>query len=1411
MPILLNVLASSDQKVVEQGSLCVSRVVESFKYQQDKLEELISTDLLRAVRRLLLPGTTNLIGPNIHTQFLRVLSITARASPTLSAELFKMNIVDTIYQILTGVSPPIGLEDVSSQIDSVFIMQALIHRPREQVYETLNVICELLPGIHSEDLSFHDDLFDVNFGGDDLLAIADVRSTSPNAKRIELLKGCKEELKRFAVILLPTLTDAYSSTVNLSVRQKVLTAQLKMLSNLDIKMLEDALRTVPYASYLASILSQQDHPSLVTYALQAAEFLLVRLESIYRYQFYREGVMAEIIKLANQPSKQLELKPSMGKVDLETDSRSNSGPLIQKVVHDHPDEKASHDDSSNDENDQDEDEDEDEDEPNELHDDLSPSPSESSSSDQNYTAQSLTTSLQDCITARAKKFLALHENTKGMEMRDKASAILTELQSLAKDIQLCYTGDGDGDGMALFTKLSGHFFGDSLESITSSELLHSDVVQVLLDVFYHPEGMFQVPKHTESRLIFGFDTELLSAKARKDFLEVFMRIPADSKLKSQNPKISSTPFGVLVHKLQDLLSRAEHFEVLTVHQNALDNNRSSASSMISKQLRLRVAAEDETETPRAYRNLMISIHAISTFQHLDDYLRPRITLSERPRGGRHREGVSHALAAFAAAAGLPNSSHRLAEQGELASGEGPPLLPPPNPSSTGHGTRKVSKSKMVPAPPEVAPGKEKSTSVRRSSRRRQKPSQASSEVVAKSPEPIQTPLECADERQLTDEDDLDDGNALDAIVDNLEEGMEAEQLPDPTAVNMEVAPTGKVTARKDDGTRVSTPSQALASLSNVSSRSRELLAAGFNPALASRAMSYAAAVQSVPQDWHLQFLVNGQPVSKETTIYQAVHSNKAQTADQSSRNVWSACHTIKFKRVPGPPPPGPSSVPPFESLPSKEAHLDMHGSLHEHPETSTILRLLNILHEMNANLDDVLDDSNEFITVNAEPLAQFVNTKLTAKLNRQLEEPLIVASNTLPKWSQDLTSLYPFLFPFETRHLFLQSTSFGYHRSMQRWQSQQSADETRRDRHREDRPYLGRLQRQKVRIARSRILESAIKVMELYGSSPSILEVEYFEEVGTGLGPTLEFYSSASKEFSRKELKLWREGDSNSNDAYVFSKSGLFPAPMSPEQVETGSGKKILHLFKMLGKFIARSMLDSRIIDVPLNPTFFRISDHLSTTPLSLAAVKTVDSQLAKSLKLVKQFASAKKQIDKAVHLSAAQKASATSEIEIQSVRIENLGLDFTLPGYPEIELIENGGNVSVTIENVSTYVERVIDLTLGSGVRRQIEEFKAGFSQVFSYSALKSFTPDELVMLFGRVEEDWTLESVFIPMRNLRFLLTDCLALLDSIKADHGFNMDSKSVRNLLQTMSELSAPQRRNFLQFVTGSPKLPIGGKS
>lgn len=271
--------------------------------------------------------------------------------------------------------------------------------------------------------------------------------------------------------------------------------------------------------------------------------------------------------------------------------------------------------------------------------------------------------------------------------------------------------------------------------------------------------------------------------------------------------------------------------------------------------------------------------------------------------------------------------------------------------------------------------------------------------------------------------------------------------------------------------------------------------------------------------------------------------------------------------------------------------------------------------------------------------------------------------------------------------------------------------------------------------------------MELYGASQSILEVEYFEEVGTGLGPTLEFYSTVSKEFSKKKLKLWRETEANDADEYAFGTRGLFPAPMSEEQASNENGKRILHLFKMLGKFVARSMIDSRIIDVSFNPTFFRIGDESKTVSPSLGAVKTVDPQLATSLKLIKKYAVAKKAIDENPNLTPAQKVANAEALEIDGIRIDDLGLDFTLPGYA-IDLLPNGSSIPVTIDNVQLYLDRVIDMTLGSGVARQVDAFRTGFTQVFPYSALSAFTPDELVMLFGRIEEDWSLESKFSHKR---------------------------------------------------------------
>ncbi|UKZ79283.1 hypothetical protein TrVFT333_007033 [Trichoderma virens FT-333] len=1107
MPTLLNVLNSNDQRVVEQASLCVSGIVESFKYHPSKLEELISVGLLRAILRLLVPGTTNLIGPNIHTQFLRVLAFTARASPRLSSELFKLNVVETLYQILTGVSPPTGTEDVASKLDSVIVMQALIHRPREQIVEALNVICELLPGLPRNAGVAVGDFMELHDAIEPITPSSMNGRCNPNHndRRLELLEDCKDQVRRFVLIIFPTLTDAFSSTINLSVRQKVLTAQIKMLSNLDERLLAEALAPVPYASFLASILSQEDHPSLVILGLQATELLLTRLDSVYRYQLYREGVIFEIQKLAmddGQPNTKEDppkLKNTTRRLSL-PDAGDSSTPSSEHESDDNDNDNE--DEEAEDEHDTAAHEHhssggEEEDVDNELNaSDASPASSRGSSMSLDAASLPYVSNIQlmkSRIVIIAKKFLETHEKDgRSHDMRTQATQILETLSRLAEELEAFYLTRtskllSPETGRMLFSKLSSYFDTDILESITSAELLAS--------------GM----------------------------------------------------------------------------------------------------------------TLQITSRCIK-----------------------------------------------------------PPTRPPDE---------------------------------------------------DKAPQPT---LECADEKQLTDDDDDDDAGdstALDAIVGELDEDIGGKGEADTSAVNLEVAAENTIVTRKEDNTRVATPPGAnLHDYDRVLYRSAPHAA----PHPSSRQASYSSILQTIPQDWHIEFTLDGKVIPNETTIYRAVHTSTSSANDHGNKNIWSLTHPIKFRRVSGQPPAEPRTST-FNPEADGEMDRGMAASLAKHPITASILQLLNILHDLNANIEDVLvENRNSLVGLRVEPLSQFVNTKLTAKLNRQLEEPLIVASSCLPSWSEDLARLYPFLFPFETRHLFLQSTSFGYARSMARWQNAHSTDDNRRDRSNE-RPFLGRLQRQKVRISRLKILESALKVMELYGASQSILEVEYFEEVGTGLGPTLEFYSTVSKEFSKKKLKLWREVDSAGSDEFV-----------------TG-------------------------------------------------AVKIVDPVLARSLITIKKFVLAKKEIDEDPARTPAQKVADTEGIMIDNMRLEDLCLDFTLPGYPDIELQEHGSLKRVTIENVDLYLERVIDMTLGSGVKRQIDAFRTGFSQVFPYTALRAFTPDELVSLFGRVEEDWSLET-----------------LMDSIKADHGYNMDSRSVKNLLQTMSELDLKQRRDFLQFTTGSPKLPIGGK-
>ncbi|KAK9450260.1 uncharacterized protein V1518DRAFT_372191 [Limtongia smithiae] len=540
--------------------------------------------------------------------------------------------------------------------------------------------------------------------------------------------------------------------------------------------------------------------------------------------------------------------------------------------------------------------------------------------------------------------------------------------------------------------------------------------------------------------------------------------------------------------------------------------------------------------------------------------------------------------------------------------------------------------------------------------------------------------------------------------------------------------------------------------------------------------SSSTSFSSLSQNYRVQFKMFGRAVSNDSTIFSGLYKYSEQRHDVMS-NSPQKIYPVQYRLVPKTK--SVSDVVSSNTIDDENSFIEKNGML------DLILKLLKVLFDMNLHVDRIMAGESQFAT--PLPLTQFVNTRLSAKLKHQLDQALIVTGCCFPDWNYYIMRYYPFLIPLGTRYLFMQSTSFGYSRSLERLKSRFNVSASSRA---SNATWTFTAPRHKVRISRTQLLQSTIRVLKSCDTASGILEVEYFDEVGTGLGPTLEFFANASLEFASKSLHLWRDDDSDPSSKYAFSKQGLFPAPMSTFAANMDNGKKILEMFSIFGKFVGRALLDSRRLDIQLNPMFFLVSRNDFVPALHF--VGDIDEQLAKSLNKLQEIVKQKQLILGNSSLSDVEKKAQLCQISMDGISIESLALDFTLPGYPDYELIEDGANVDLTIENVELYIERTMDALMGSGVEKQLSAFRTGFSSEFAYRALEAFLPSELVAMCGGSDEAWSLQTLF-----------------NNVKADHGYTMSSITIHNLLEIMADFTRDERRSFLSFVTGSPNLPIGG--
>lgn len=453
----------------------------------------------------------------------------------------------------------------------------------------------------------------------------------------------------------------------------------------------------------------------------------------------------------------------------------------------------------------------------------------------------------------------------------------------------------------------------------------------------------------------------------------------------------------------------------------------------------------------------------------------------------------------------------------------------------------------------------------------------------------------------------------------------------------------------------------------------------------------------------------------------------------------------------------------------------------------------------------------------------YMSKKITNKLLQQIQDPLVLSSNSLPSWCEDFNQSCPFLFPFETRQVYFNCTAFGASRSIVWLQSQKDVTLERQrapglsPRHVDQHEFrVGRLKHERVKVPRSNeLLEWAMEVMKIHCNRKSVLEIEFQNEDGTGLGPTLEFYALVANDLQRSDLKMWlcedqdviaeeidvvyEDDQAKPVGYYVRRLSGLFPAPLPQDSDECD---KVAEHFWFLGVFLAKVLQDGRLVDLPLSNSFLQLLCHnksLSKVRMPIGAkpsddamtssVMSEESDMAETyskllineyqnektwyegvmtqenlmeidpiraqfihelMELVQQ----KQTIEQDDSLTATEKLEKIDQLRLASkagpVALNDLALTFTyLPsskvyGYAAAELIPNGANVDVDINNVEEYCDLTIKFCLQDGLAKQLTAFHKGFCEVFSLSKLAAFSPDEArKMICGEQHPEWTREGL--------------------------------------------------------------------
>ncbi|XP_015788441.1 E3 ubiquitin-protein ligase HUWE1 isoform X3 [Tetranychus urticae] len=209
-----------------------------------------------------------------------------------------------------------------------------------------------------------------------------------------------------------------------------------------------------------------------------------------------------------------------------------------------------------------------------------------------------------------------------------------------------------------------------------------------------------------------------------------------------------------------------------------------------------------------------------------------------------------------------------------------------------------------------------------------------------------------------------------------------------------------------------------------------------------------------------------------------------------------------------------------------------------------------------------------------------------------------------------------------------------------------------------------------------------------------------------------------------------------------------------------------LQYFKFVGRVIAKAIYDNKLLECYFTRSFYK---HILGKLVNYHDMESEDYSFYRSLVFLLEHDVKELDIEQ------------TFSLEVQEFGVTEIR-----------DLKPNGRNIEVTEENKHEYVRLVCQEKMTGSIRKQLSSFLEGFYEII---------PKRLISIFNEQE----LELLISGLPNID---------IDDLKANceyHKYQANSLQIQWFWRALRSFDQADRAKFLQFVTGTSKVPLQGFS